>query len=93
MSGDAPRAARTAARAARRAEAEDLVRLLRQIDRQPELGHRLLHALQRLLTEQDQDACVELARRFSRQPVRSRAAAVRWVRRLHVLLLATRRRH
>lgn len=80
-------------RTARRAEAEDFVRLLRQIERQPELGHRLLRALERLQNEDDGELCIELARRYSRQPIRSRAAALRWVRRLHVLLLAAHRRH
>jgi hypothetical protein len=79
-------------RAAAHADVRDLVDLLRQIDRQPALGRRLLVALERLAEAGDPELCLELARAL-RRPVRSRHEAVEWVRSLHRALLAAHRRH
>lgn len=74
------------------ADVRELVWLLRQIERQPELGRRLLGVLERLAATGDPDLCLELAR-FLRRPIRSRSEAVEWVRGLHRVLLAAHRKH
>ncbi len=76
--------------AAKRADVTEMIDLLRQIDRQPELGRRLLSALERLADSADPELCLELAR-YMRRPMKSRAAAVEWVRSLHRVLRAAHR--
>lgn len=78
--------------AANHADVLELVGLLRQIERQPQLGRQLLSALERLAETGDAALCLELAR-YMRRPIRSRGEAVEWVRRLHRVLLAAHRRH
>jgi hypothetical protein len=92
MDEESPEDAAGRARAARHADVLELVGLLRQIDRQPELGRRLLAALERLADTGDPELCLELAR-YMRRPIRSRSEAVTWVRSLHRVLLAAHRRH
>ncbi len=92
MDEESPEDAAGRERAAKHADVVELVGLLRQIDRQPELGRRLLAALERLADTGDPELCLELAR-YMRRPIRSRSEAVTWVRRLHRVLLAAHRRH
>lgn len=77
---------------ASRADVVELVELLRQIDRQPELGRRLLAALERLANFGDPDLCLELAR-YMRRPLKSNDEAVDWVRSLHRVLMSAHIRH
>ena len=82
-----------ATESATRAVASDLVALLRQIERRPDLGRRLLHALEQLLDRDDPALCLELARHYAGRPVHSRAEAQRWVRELHRVLLHANQQH
>jgi hypothetical protein len=92
MDDESPEDTAARQRDANHADVVELVSLLRQIDRQPELGRRLLAALERLAATGDPDLCLELAR-YMRRPIRSRHEAVDWVRSLHRVLLAAHRRH
>lgn len=92
MDEESPEDAAGRERAANHADVQELVGLLRQIDRQPELGRRLLSALERLADTGDPELCLELAR-YMRRPIHSRSEAVTWVRSLHRVLLAAHRRH
>lgn len=74
-----------------RDDALDLVALLQQMERRPEIGGRLLHALEQLLQRDDPASCLELARRYAGRPIRSHAEAKRWVRQLHRKLAAGHR--
>jgi hypothetical protein len=76
-----------------RTAANDLVALLRQIERRPDLGRRLLNALEQLLERDDPALCLELARHYAGRPMRSRAEAERWVRELHRVLLSANQQH
>jgi hypothetical protein len=92
MDDESPEDTAAGQRSASRADVLELVGLLRQIDRQPELGRRLLAALERLAETGDPELCLELAR-YMRRPIHSRSEAVSWVRSLHRVLLAAHRRH
>lgn len=91
MDDESPEVTAARQRLAHHADVLELVGLLREIDRQPELGRRLLAALERLAETGDPELCLELAR-YMRRPIRSRSEAVSWVRSLHRVLLAAHRR-
>jgi len=75
MDEESPEDVATRQRSANHSDVLDLVGLLRQIDRVPELGRRLRSALGRLAETGDPELCLELAR-FTRRPIRSRSEAV-----------------